>query len=245
MGVLSPLQRTLHSRCLVYYRAEPDVIARLLPEDVEPAVYRGYSLVGLRWTRCTGIPGFRRSAPVWDELSFCFPVASDDEGSHRVWVSRRETSSRFSAHWVSRVVRGEYELASFEVEDTPARLELTVEHDGTEELHLSAESRGEFVGSLFLSTHQVEEYLQRSGAIQPRNPLVPSAPDLAAAGGNWAIDPLAIYELRCPYFEDEARFPKGSLQQDSAFRLVRVRVERERELDLAEVALRSAPYVPI
>jgi hypothetical protein len=247
MGVLSPLQRTLKSRCLVYYRAEPDVIARLLPDGVEPAVYRDHTLVGLCWTRCAGLPT-RNLGPTWDELAFCFSVWSGDPSGleHRVWVSRRETSSRFSAQWVSRVVRGEYELAEFEVSETPSRIRLRVEHDGTEELRLAAESHGELVGSVFLSTREVEEYLQKSGEIEPRNPLIPEAPDLSAAGGSWTIDPLSVYELCCPYFEDAERFPAGSLKLDSAFRWVRLHGEREHERDVADVALRStAPYMPI
>jgi hypothetical protein len=256
MGVLTPLSEAIQSRCLIYYRAAPEAVSSVLPEGLEPAVYRGFTMVGLCWTRVLGIPGrwlSKHLAPTSDELAYCFSVASRrPDARHRVWVQHRETNSRFSAHWASRVLGGEYQLAEFRVEETPWRLALDVENGGRRELTLRAESSAEFLGSVFLSAREVEDWLQHSGSTQPRSPLVPSAPDLSVAGGRWTIDPLAVFELRCPFFEDPGRFPPGTLQLDSAFRMVRSRPAREgreasaSDAELRDVALRStAPYVPI
>ena len=249
MGVLSPLQRTLESRCLVYYRADPAVVAGLLPERIRPSVYRGQALVGLCWTRCVPLGqkllprrgsrggGGRAGLEHWDELAFCFPVEPHGAGrsapkrperpERKVWIDRRETSPGFAAHWIGRLVRDGAEPARFEVEDHAGGLELLVRHGDAEELRLVAEVAEEPLGSLFLSVRQVEEYLERSGSLHPRNPFVPEAPPLsvgaAANGGGWGLEPLTVRELACPYFEDEARFPSGSLTLDSAFRLVRRR----------------------
>lgn len=258
MSVLSPIQRTLKSRCLVYYRADPAVVRECLPPGAEPGVYRGHSLVGLCWTRCVGITGRflpRRLAPTWDELAYCFPIASATKtlGSkrtgtlRRVWVVRRDTNSRFSAHWASRVLGGAYELAEFRVRETPAALELSVQRNGAPELDLASTAAGQLSGSLFLSTREVEEYLSQCGAIEPRNPLVPDSPELASEGGHWAVDPLSVLRLACPFFEDGSRFPKGSLQLDSAFRLVRLAPARANELAARrDVSLNTtAPLAPV
>lgn len=236
------MTRTFLSRCLVYWRAEPRAVRALLPEGLEPAVQRGQSLVGVCWTRYLGIPGRflpRRMTRAWDDLAFCAPVErrrDRAESDHGVWVLRRATSSRLAARIAGRLLGGDCERARFDVRETPGALELEVA--GAEDaLALSfAAEPGELESAVFLSPREVEQYLRRSGALEPKNPLVPGAPELTSVGGRWAVEPLRVRRVACPFFEDEQRFPHGVLALDSAFRLVRTASVRAR----APVALESA-----
>lgn len=215
-------RRPVHGRVLVLYRVDPSVAAQSLPAGMRPHLVGGVAVGTVCYTRLGSLrsrflPRPRQGADS-DHLAYRFAVDVQDAAGPHVasWVVRRETSSRLAARWNSVGRRSRFSL----VEDA-ARIELRVENAEGEELYLRAQVGDRGAGSLFATARAVEAFLDECADVRPHDALDADRVDTRSM----AAEALAVSEVRSVYFGDERRFPRGTIELDSAWRLVARRVE--------------------
>jgi hypothetical protein len=239
MGVFSPMQlarRPVRSRVLAIYHGNPAALAERLPASVRPRLVHGRALVVLCYTRL-GTLGSRflpHRGACSNHLAYRVLVERERRGALQpeTWVARRETSSRLGAGLGERLFGKEHGRATFAIEEQDRTFTLCVSSGRGEELYLRAEPAPGSESRLFPGGREVQALLRASGDVHPADFLVPEA-DAIDARGELAPEPLIVHEIRSTFLDDPATFPEGTLEFDSAWRLVDRRLEPVRALHFA------------
>lgn len=228
----------MRCRILVVYRVEPGVASRLLPEGLSPRLVQGRAVGLVCYTRLGTLRSrfLPRQGAALDHLAYRFAVEREGStGSEEgTWVQHRETSSWLAGRLGERFVRGEYGRSRFQLQEQAFGLELRVESERGEELYLRAEACGAPTGSMFSRPQELEGFLDASGAVRPLDVFAPEADQIDLNEG-FAPEPLSVFELRAPFFEDERHFPPGTAVLDSAWRLVTRRAQPVHERSTARL----------
>lgn len=249
-----PLPR-LHSeierRLLVNYRADPDVVAGLLPAPFRPRLVRGSAVVGiclirLGGTRLPGMPrglglraaenGAHRIAVEWD---------TPDATRYGVFIPRRDSGSATTVAAGGRLYPGWHHRASFSVDETER--DLRVAFHATDGTHVDVHARvaGDpladvvFATGLFADLDEASEFF-RSGAdgySVSRRPGVYEG--LRLVTSRWEIEAAHVVHARSSYYDDPALFPSGSVELDSALVMRRVPADWQALPPLTAGAARS------
>jgi hypothetical protein len=199
MARFPTLQSTIERRLLVTYRADPEVVAALLPEPFRPQIVRGFAVVGIcairiAHTRTRGIPaalGFRsenaahRIAVEWTD--------ADGQPRTGVYIPRRDTNSRLNTVAGGRLFSGELGHAHFEVTESITSVAIQLNSDD-----------GEI--QLKVSATIADGYAPRLGGF--------SGTELHTNA--WQVEPAAIVQAHSSFFDDTNRFPPGLIELDSA-----------------------------
>ncbi len=211
-------------RLLVNYRADPSVVQRQLPGPFRPKLHNGHAIAGiclirLERIRPLGLPGFigfssenaaHRIAVEWTDAA-----GIEREG---VFIPRRDTDSTLNQLAGGRLFPGEHCPARFHVTDVAGRIELSmrsldgtvaVEVDGQESDRLPASS---CFGSLAVASSFFERGSLGYSVTRNSNRL----DGLLLRTEQWRAQPLSIAKVCSSFFEDAARFPKGSAEFDHA-----------------------------
>lgn len=236
---LPVLAGTFKRRLLLNYRADPQVVAALLPEGLRPKLYAdhawcGICLIRLESLRPAGLPGglgmssenaAHRFAVEWTN-----PDGTTAEG---VFVPRRDTDSRLAALAGGRLFPGEQHAACFEVRDEEDRIDFRMSsQDGEVRIAVRAAVADHWPeGSLFPSHAEASEFCHRG---ETGYSSVHGSEDLQGmrlATNEWRTVPLAVESLYSSYFEEGGRFPEGSIAFDHALLMRDVRHEWRSEPD--------------
>jgi len=215
------------SRVIIQCRMHPDAIAAHLPSRMRPLVLRGSGLCFLTYRRMRVSPGLLHgpSGETVDHLSFRVAVEFGSSVSTKTgaWVMRRESSSWLESRCGGALQRGVYRQAEFHLKDEPHRMCLHAEADDALTLEFDLEACDGLKGSVFASTREAMRHLVATAGVRPRNRLVPSADRLGIENGRVEAEPMKVLSLRSAFLDDPVLFPPGSVELDSAFRLVPVR----------------------
>lgn len=217
------LQGVIRRRMLVNFRADPEVVRRLLPAPFEPKLHAGQALVGICLIRLEAI---RPSGwPAWCGLSSenaAHRIAVEwTEGGERregVFVPRRHTGSRLNRVAGGRIFPGEQLAARFDVEDAGGVVRLrmraedrrtTVEVVGQETDTLPADSCFATLAdsSAFFAAGSVGYSANHGGA---------RADGLELVTDQWTVKPLQVEAVTSSFFDDRSVFPAGSIRFDHA-----------------------------
>ncbi len=237
MGTLSPLRlgrRPIGCRVLVLYRVDPTAAQELLPTNCRPVLVGERAIVGLCYTKLGSIrsrwlPG-RLGSPS-EHLAVRIPAEFNGKKDHEpgTWILRRQTSSWIEARCGDKLFRGEYERATFSLEERANGMTIDVHRGEREELHLRAETSDALAGSVFANPRRLDEFLAETQAVRPHDVFAPEADDLELHTGCVTSEPLSVLELRSAFFDSHNRFPDDAAQLDSAVRLVTRRLLGVRE----------------
>ncbi|MCI1187558.1 DUF2071 domain-containing protein [Hymenobacter sp. DH14] len=216
-----PLTGLIDRRILLNFRADPAVVARLLPAPFRPQLVQGYAMVGiclirLRNERLNGLPAFlgltsengaHRFAVEWD-------VAGQPQSG--VFIPRRDTSSRIN-QLVGNLYLGIHHHSHFQTNETDGSYAITLHSpDGTNLTVAARETADWPVTSVFANVEQASAFF-RQGAVG-------YSPQAAGQGYNgvqlttpqWQVSPLAVTQVSSSYFSNERLFPAGSVLFDNA-----------------------------
>ncbi|MGH3440768.1 MAG: DUF2071 domain-containing protein [Nitriliruptorales bacterium] len=216
------LEGVIGRRVLINYRADPDVVARMLPSPLRPHEIDGHAIAGiclirLRSLRPRGFPrwmGHRsenaahRIAVVWDD---------GDQRRTGVFIPCRDTDSAASVLLGGRLYPGEHHPAEFDVSDRIANTSLRMRsRDGQRFVSIVAEPADTLpAASVFESVDAASRFFERgSVGLSPSSDGGVRALELETP--HWAVTPLSVQSLASSYFDDETRFPPGSVSFDSA-----------------------------
>ena len=233
-------------RILVNYRADPGVLAKLLPAPFRPKLVRGYGVVGIclirlkklrprflpSWLGITSENAAHRTAVEWDE------GGATREG---VYIRRRDTSSRLNALAGGRLFPGIHHHARFTVDETADRLRVELRSDdGATTVSVRGRVSDRLPEtSVFTSLEEASAFF-RAGSLGYSDTREPSRfQGLELHCENWKVEPLDVEEVRSSFFEDEACFPKGSVTFDCALLMRGIEHEWHGKSDLCCPAARA------
>lgn len=226
-------------RILVNYRVDPRVLAPLVPAPFRPKIVDGFGMVGICLIRLKHIRPAR--LPAWlgitsENAAHRTAVEWDENGVIRegVYIRRRDTDSRLNALAGGRVFPGIHHHAAFTVRETTERLEVALQSDdGATSMAVRGRvAAGLPPASIFSSLEEASAFFQ-AGALGYSATSDPSRfQGMELRCRAWRVEPLEVEEVRSSFFEDEALFPKGSIEFDCALLMRGIEHEWHGQADL-------------
>lgn len=236
---LPRLKGRIGRRLLVNYRADPEVVARLLPAPFRPKLYQGLAIVGICLIRLEEErPAF---APRWlgvrsENAAHRFAVEWEQDGQlvEGVYIPRRDTGSRFNAWAGGRVFPGHHHWADFQVQEGAERMSIALEsEDGITRVAVSGRRADRLnEGSIFGSLEEASAFFEagRIGYSATPDPTLLNGVSLHCR--QWQVTPLDVDSVQSSFFEDSSRFPSGSIRFDCALLMENIEHEWLGERDL-------------
>lgn len=216
-------------RILVNFTADPDVVRKIIPEPFRPKVYKGKAIVGICLIRLKnikpkGLPDFigissengaHRIAVEWDE---------EGETKEGVYIPRRDTSLRLNTLVGGRIFPGKHYLAKFNVKEGNGNYHIDFTSSDNTRISIDAKETNHFdPNSIFENLDNVSAFFEK-GAVG-YSPNKDKYEGLKLQAYTWQVRPLKVQHVHSSFYENEADFPKGSIQFDNA--LLMTKVEHE------------------
>jgi hypothetical protein len=211
-------------RLLVNFRAQPEVVQRILPQPFRPKLHNGHSLVGiclirLEQIRPAGLPALvgvssenaaHRIAVEW----------TDEAGIQRegVFIPRRDTGSFLNRVAGGRVFPGEHHPAKFSVADTGGRIDFSMESlDGSVSVKVIGQEADSLPSSsCFQSLADASAFFEGGSLGYSVTQEGVRLDGLLLRTIDWRIRALAVSDVFSSFFADRERFSSGSVQFDHA-----------------------------
>jgi hypothetical protein len=222
---LPALSGIIRRRILVNFRVQPEVMQALLPAPFQPQLVGGSAIAGVCLIRLEQV------RPRFLPASFGFPsenaahrvaVCWTDEAAelrHGVYVPRRDTDSVCTSLAGGRLFPGEQQHARFTVRDEGRLIDFAMQSaDGQVAIRLRGRTGHALpAASVFTSVDEASAFFQ-AGAVGYSATRAGSRLDgMCLCTEVWEIEPLLLDSIYSSYFADEAIFPRGSVEYDSAF----------------------------
>jgi Uncharacterized conserved protein (COG2071) len=233
------IRGVIDRRILVNYHVDPGVLSALLPVPFRPKVVHGAGMVGICLIRLKQVRP--RFIPSWlgissENAAHRTAVEWDDNGTLRegVYVRRRDTNSWLNSLAGGRLFPGIQYHARFTVAETENDYQVFLRSDdGVTTMSVHGRKTDKLpAGSVFRSLEEASAFF-RTGALgysATPNPALFQGMELRCH--NWQISPLEVTEVRSSFFEDEALFPKGSIEFDCALLMQGIEHEWHSKADL-------------
>jgi hypothetical protein len=227
-------------RLLVNFRADPNVVQKILPYPFRPKLHGNFSLVGiclirLEQIRPTGLPSMigissenaaHRIAVEWTDAA-----GIQREG---VFIPRRDTGSFLNRLAGGRVFPGEHNPARFSVMDIGGHIELAMDSlDGL----ISVKVIGDDADSLppsscFNSLRDASAFFEGGSLGYSVTRETTRLDGLLLRTLDWRVRAVSVSEVHSSFFADAHRFPKGSVEFDHALIMRNVSHEWHKADDL-------------
>src|SRR5258708_9680885 len=216
------LRGVIKRRFVLNYRADPEVVARLIPAPLHPKLYQGYAIVGVCLVRLESIRP--RGLPVWlgvRSKSAMPQVASewvDQKGKSQEGscVARRDTDLWLTAILGGTFFPSRYHRARFAVKESVGHAEFAYRSlDKTAELRFSGDDAPNLPASSCFKSLQEDFFrIGNSGSsiIHDQQHFDVIALEIK----EWRIRPFQINQVFCSFFDNKERFPSAAIEFDHA-----------------------------
>jgi len=218
--MLQNIDATIERRLLVNYRADPDVVARLLPAPFVPRLLGGHAMAGiclihLRHARPAGMPALLgiETQGVAHRIAVRWPQA-DGTLADGVYIPRRDTASWMVATATAGSLGSR--RADFTIDESDDAFDIAMtSRDGGGSLHVIARATGGFENSALGSLGDAHAFFRDGGpGFSPTRDGRFAGIDLTAEV--WKLDPVAVTGMEAAWFDDLNRFPQNAAVFDSA-----------------------------
>ena len=215
------LEGMIERRLLLNYRVDPEIAANLLPAPFRPQLQNGFAVAGICLLRLGAIrpAGFPRVLGQRSEnVAHRIAVEWDQGGEilRGVFINRRDSDSWLNVALGGRFFPGVHHKAAFSVVEQANELAVTVLSDDqlcrvevsarvSERLDRSELFADLADGSRFFEHGVLGFSPTASGAVE--------AMELSTLA--WKVEPLIVDRVASNFFDDDRRFPRGSVQFDS------------------------------
>lgn len=210
-------------RILANFRLDPEAMANVLPEPFRPKLVHGYGIGGICLIRLKAVRP--RFLPIpWgiasENAAHRFAVEWDEDGAVRegVYIPRRDTNSRLNTWAGGALFPGIHHHASFSVEESDDRYSVTMRSDDEQAYVRVAGVVADEIpeSSVFSSVAEVSEFFERGSLGYSNTNQAGKFDGLELRCRNWHVQPLEIEQVESSFFQDEQRFPPGSVEFDCA-----------------------------
>jgi hypothetical protein len=217
-------------RILINYRVQPEALRRVLPEPFRPKLVDGVGVAGVCLIRLVQVrPQF--AIPAWlglgsENAAHRIAVEWDDAGQSRegVYIPRRDTSSHFNRLIGGRLFPGYHHHARFDVQEYDGRYKINIDSDDRL-THLAIDTRqcdAFSSSSVFRSLDEASEFFRRGAIGYSVTPSAGVFDCLELKSLSWSVEPLEVAHVESSFFDDRQRFPRGTVEFDSALLMRRI-----------------------
>jgi len=222
---LPAISGVIRRRILVNFRVDPAVMQPLLPVPFRPKLVEGSAIAGvclirLEQLRPRYLPGRlgMHSENAAHRVAVCWQDESG-EPCEGVYVPRRDTDSLCSSLAGGRLFPGEQQHARFTVLDENGVIDFSMQSDdGQVAIRLRGRTApGVPATSVFPSVEAASAFFEAGSLGYSATSDGDRLDGMRLCTKVWQIEPLALESVYSTYFADEARFPRGSVEFDSAF----------------------------
>jgi hypothetical protein len=218
---LPVIEGVIDRRILVNYHCDPDVMARVLPPPFKPKVVSGHTIGGICLIRLKHMrPQFLPISSGISSENAAHRVAVEWEKNggiqEGVYIPRRDTNSRLNTLVGGRLFSGAQHHASFRVEETEDHFSVSLESDdGQTQVRVS----GGLVDrlpetSVFSSIEDASAFFEKGSLGYAATDRAGRYDGLELQCKTWSVEPLNVEEVASSFFEDQSRFPSGSVGFD-------------------------------
>jgi hypothetical protein len=242
--MLPLIQGVIARRMLLNFRADADVVQRLLPEPLQVDQQHGHAVVGvclirLEQLRPQGVPGplGLSSENMAHRVAIRYP--SGDGIRSGVFVWRRETDQRLVELLGGRLFPGVHHLARFQVSESQNRLAMDVtSYDGKADVRFSAHVLGEWRQTPnFGSFDEASEFFRKGDCGFSCSLRGDKLEGLQLKMLKWEMAPMEIESQHCAFYSDLQRFPAGSVEFDCGLLMRGLPHEWHQLTDIPELAV--------
>jgi len=223
---LPVIHGVIRRRLLINYRADPEVVQKLLPGLFRPKLHAGFAIVGICLIRLENIRPSRiprRMGINSENAAHRIAVQWDDENGETrdgVYIPRRDTSSRLNHYAGGRFFPGEHHLSNFEIIEDSEGVHFSMKgSDGFMEIRVDGYDGEE---SAFPQSSCFDSLTQASTFFESGSDGYSVSSDPGRLDGirldvqNWQVKPLLVTHLASSFYDDVSKFPKGSITFDHA-----------------------------
>jgi hypothetical protein len=219
---LSRLEGVVERRLLVNYRADPEVVARMLPAPFRPQLVDGQAvasicMIRLAQLRPSGWPRFLGLRS--ENAAHRFAVERDtaDGTFNGVFIPRRDSASVLNATVGGRVFPGEQHQARFRVAESEERVEVAFDsRDRRVSVAVTAAPARDWRSRLFTDLEAASQFFQRGSVGYSPTGDGSDFDGVELESDAWCVMPARIVSATSSFFGDRRRFPVGSVELDSA-----------------------------
>ncbi len=220
---LPVIRGMIDRRILVNFRIDPGVMSRNLPAPFRPQLVNGYAIGGICLIRLKNVrPRF--SPFPWgissENAAHRIAVEWDDKSGVRqgVYIPRRDTDSRLNTWAGGRIFPGVHHHASFTIDEGDPYFSVTMQsNDGEARVQVDGIISDRLpTSSVFSSVKDVSDFFERGSLGYSETHLKGHYDGLELQCENWHVEALEIEQVESSYFENESRFPAGSVEFDCA-----------------------------
>src|SRR5262249_44428943 len=207
---------------LLNFRADADIVRRLLPAPLEVDMQRGHAIVGVCLIRMENlrprsIPGTLglSSENIAHRVAIRYP--SQDGMRPGVFIWRRETDQNMIELLGGRLFPGVHRHACFHVHEDENHLAMEVKSaDGKADVSFSARVLPEWHGTVSFETlDEISEFFRKGDCGFSCSLLGKELEGLQMKTLHWAMVPMEVEAQHCAFYSDTSRFPRGSIEFDS------------------------------
>lgn len=209
----------MNAGCWSTFRVDADTLARLVPDPFEPLLVGGMGVAGiclirLAQIRPTVVPG--RWGVGSENAAHRIAVRLPD-GDEGVYIPRRDTNSRINTLLGCRLFPGLHHHATFTSLESENRVEVSMRSDdGDTWVDVSGRPADVLEsGSVFPDLETASGFFER-GALGYSDSDDAGYEALELHTENWRVTPLEVDRAVSSFFDNQERFPSGTVEFDNA-----------------------------
>ena len=241
--MLPMIQGVIARRMLLNFRADADVVQRLLPAPLQVDRQNGHAIVGVCLIRMEnlrphGLPGplGLSSENMAHRVAIQYPTGDGLRPGVFIW--RRETDQRLVELLGGRLFPGVHHHARFHVSESENNLAMDVTtEEGKADVHFSARISGEWRHTpSFRSFDEVSEFFRKGDCGFSCSLRGAELEGLQLKMLSWEMVPMEVESQHCAFYSDSQRFPAGSLTFDCGLLMRGLPHEWHQLSDIPELA---------
>ncbi|MDB4386526.1 DUF2071 domain-containing protein [bacterium] len=220
---LPAISGVIDRRILANYRVDPECMADALPAPFRPQLVNGYAIGGICLIRLKRVRPKLFPIP-WgigsENAAHRIAVEWESNGQNLngVYVPRRDTNSILNSLAGGRIFPGIHHHATFNVLESDDHYSVTMaSNDGGAKVHVAGTVVPAIApSSVFDTLESASDFFERGSLGYSDTKTVGKFDGLKLHCKNWHVESLDVDKVRSSYFEDETRFPSGSVEFDCA-----------------------------
>lgn len=220
---LPAISGIIDRRILANYRVDPTCMAAALPPPFRPQIVDGYAIGGICLIRLKRVRPKLLPIP-WgigsENAAHRIAVEWESNGHtlQGVYIPRRDTNSMLNSFAGGRIFPGRHHHATFTVVETGDHYSVAMaSDDGVATVHVSGSVVPAFSdSSVFDSLESASNFFERGSLGYSETNTDGTFDGLELQCDQWHVESLNVDTIQSSYFEDQSRFPCGSVDFDCA-----------------------------
>lgn len=218
------IQGVIKRRILINYRAEPQIIQKILPPPFRPKLQNGKAIAGICLIRLEHIrPKFLPEFVGINSENAAHRIAvlwKDENGKTRegVYVSRRDTNSYINTAVGGKLFSGVHHKAKFEIKENIDELNFEMKSDDCEILiRLTGKVSDNFpTTSVFSSLGEASKFFETGSLGYSPAKNTKKLDGISLQIENWNVSAFDTDYVYSSFYDDQKLFPTGSIELDHA-----------------------------